>query len=70
MTDGSVSDIVALQRLVPILRERADAGAADFSLTHGPNVARSTDETMAALTIIDAAVRDSNDPLTGIANTR
>ena len=31
MTDGFMSDITALQALVPVLCERADAGAADFA---------------------------------------
>lgn len=63
-----MSDTAALQALVPILRERADAGAADFALGNNPDVGRSTNETTAALQVLDGTVKHATTDVTGIAD--
>ena len=63
-----MSDIVALQALVPILRERADADAADFALGNNPDVGRSTNEADAALQVLDGTIKQATTDVTGIAD--
>ena len=63
-----MSDITALQALVPVLRERADAGAADFALGNSPDVGRSTNETNAALQVLDDTVKHATADVAGIAD--
>ena len=63
-----MSDITALQALVPVLRERADAGATDFALGNNPDVGRSTNETDAALQVLDGTVKHATADIAGIAD--
>lgn len=70
MTDGGfMSDLEALRGVLPTLRQRADAGAADYGMTAVPDAGRSTDETGAALAVLDAAMRQAGSELTSIADS-